>query len=168
MLVDVRANGPAANTESRLGRLIAACRSLGESTFWGNNVLDGVSKKGAWKLNILAQDVFLCGFVVYRFDASREKVEVAYLAVSPALRGQGIGRSLIRWVQNYAQTAITRSRASVVCCSCVPESIGFYQRLGFRRTKPVEAKDEDEAQMLIPGQFLMLWKIPPPSIKAKK
>jgi ribosomal protein S18 acetylase RimI-like enzyme len=165
MLVDVRANGPAAQTESRLGRLISACRVLGQSAFWGNDVLEGVSKKGGWRVNLLAQDATLCGFVVYRFDADKEKIEVAYLAVSPSLRGQGCGRALVRWVQAWAQAAITRSRAAVVCCACVPEAVGFYQRLGFRRTKPIEAQDEQEAECLIPGQFLMIWKIPPISQK---
>lgn len=161
MLVDVRANGPAAQSQSRLSSLIAATRALGESTFWGNDVLEGVSKKGGWRLNLLAQDADLCGFCVYRFDSEQAKVEVAYLAVSPQVRGQGCGRVLIRWIQQWAQTAVTRSKAEVLVCACVAESVGFYQKLGFRRTRPIEAQTEEEKLRLVQGQMLMIWKIPP-------
>jgi ribosomal protein S18 acetylase RimI-like enzyme len=161
ILVDVRANGPAATTDSRIGKLISSARELGSATFWNNDVFESVSKKGGWKLNILAQDAFLCGFVVYKFSPESSKLEVQYIAIEPAMRGQGCGTRLIKWLQNYAQQTLTRSQVSVVVCACVPESVGFYQKLGFKRIKEIQASTEEEKSTLIPGQMLMQWKVAP-------
>ena len=165
MLTDVRANGPAASSESRLGRLIAQARELGAKTFWGNDCFAGVTKRGGWRLNLLAQDSQLCGFIVYKPDLEREVVEVQYLAVNPSLRGQGCGAKLIRWIQLWAQNNLTRSKVSLVACACVPESVGFYQRLGFKRLKEIKATNEEEKELMIEGQMHMQWKVPPPKVK---
>jgi len=159
MLVDVRANGPAASTDSRVGRLIAQARELGSVTFWGNDVFEEVTKRGGWRLNILAQDSLLCGFIVYKAQMDRELVEIQYLAVNPALRGQGCGAKLVKWVQNWAQTTLTKAQVNFVSCACVPEALGFYQRLGFKRLKEIKPADEEEATVLIHGQFHMQWKL---------
>ena len=161
MLIDIRANGPVAQTDSRIGRLITQARELGSKTFWDNDVFEGVTKRGGWRLNILAQDSFLCGFIVYKADLEREIVEVQYLAVNPTLRGQGCGAKLVRWVQNWAQNSLTRTQVSYVACACVPEALGFYQRLGFKRLKEIKPVNDEEAAVLINGQFHMQWKLRP-------
>ena len=165
IIVDVRANGPAATSDSRLGRLISQARELGSKTFWGNDVFADVSKRSGWRLNLLAQDSLLCGFIVYKADLERQVVEVEYLAVGSSLRGQGCGAKLIKWVQCYARDRLTRNQVNRVVCACVPESVGFYQRLGFKALKEVVAENEEERKVLIPGQIHMQWKVPPPKKK---
>ena len=60
------------------------------------------------------------------------------LAVKPDVQGQGIGRNLMRYAENYArmQWRCTRIRMSVVTLRT--ELIAYYERRGYRRTGELE------------------------------
>ena len=77
------------------------------------------------------EDAVLAGFAIMHF--SDDSAHLNLLAVEPAYRCRGIGRSLVNWLEKSAVVAGTFI-VSLEVRSDNADALGFYSKLGFQET----------------------------------
>lgn len=87
----------------------------------------------------------LLGFLVYHLQGPPMRwLSIDYLAVPERLRGLGHGKMLAKWAMNHAKQ-MPRSQCASVSCTSPPETVAFYQKLGFESDKTADnAKVEQQ------------------------
>lgn len=68
----------------------------------------------------------------------RNSSHISLLFVDERYHGQGVGRTLILYLQNYLQAF---TRAEKVTVNAAPYGVGFYHKLGFYDVGPEEVRD---------------------------
>eukprot|EP00442_Polarella_glacialis_P020064 CAMPEP_0115091958 /NCGR_PEP_ID=MMETSP0227-20121206/26442_1 /TAXON_ID=89957 /ORGANISM="Polarella glacialis, Strain CCMP 1383" /LENGTH=246 /DNA_ID=CAMNT_0002483609 /DNA_START=177 /DNA_END=917 /DNA_ORIENTATION=+ len=155
MITDLKPFAPEVQSDPEKAALLALVRDLGQECF-REDCLEGCSKRGGWRINILAAGlgqgagVSLLGFVVYRVKPEVHALTVAKLAVPAIYRRKGYGRVLMA---DLVQQAKSLPEIDVVSLASLQEAITFYHSLGFKRKQAITAKDETVS--LVPGQVFM-------------
>mmetsp|Transcript_98131 Transcript_98131/g.282104 ORF Transcript_98131/g.282104 Transcript_98131/m.282104 type:complete len:337 (+) Transcript_98131:112-1122(+) len=138
ILEAVQPFAPATQADSYLRRLIRATSDLSKEAF-ESDVLDGVSRKGKWKLTLLSlprgsfpdDDPWggLLGFIAYKLKPAVQCVSIAKLAVVPEHRGKGHGHKLVQWC-----IAMAKKQQNIIYLSLtsLPQAVRFYKQIGFR------------------------------------
>jgi len=165
ILFDIKPFSDQVVHDERLRCIIEQVRQIGQSAFWGNDCLIECTKRHGWRLNIICEparfgdEVF--GFIVYKIDRNDRVLHIQYIAVAEKHRRHGIGSKLIKSIQQYTAKTLTVSTVDRIVCACVPEAVHFYQKHSFRKSKKIEATEEEiKTDNLIPLQFQMEWKVP--------
>jgi len=121
--------------------------------------LDGCSKRGGWRVSILAAGMesedtaVLLGFIVFRLKTVVGCLSIAKLAVPESFRRRGYGRQLVQWSVDWAKT---QPDIKSVALSSLAGAVTFYQRLGFKKLHEITAKDKtDDDDPYFPGQMYM-------------
>lgn len=149
---------------ARMRRLVRATSVLSLEAF-DSDVLEGVSRKGKWKLTLLAmpdgpvaeRDPWggLLGFIAYKVKAQVQCVSIAKLAVVPEQRGRGHGHTLVQWLIDMARK---QRNILYLSLSSLPAAIRFYKHLGFRQVDVDLAKldtSAEDGEEYIEGQVYM-------------
>mmetsp|Transcript_68392 Transcript_68392/g.198254 ORF Transcript_68392/g.198254 Transcript_68392/m.198254 type:complete len:335 (-) Transcript_68392:241-1245(-) len=167
ILQEVQPFAPATRACPRMRRLVRAISILSIEAF-ESDVLETVTKKGKFKLTVLAlpdneeseQDPWggLLGFIAYKVKSEAHCVCIAKLAVVPEQRGCGHGHKLVQWCID-----MSRHRRDIVflSLSSLPAAIRFYKHLGFRQVDVDLSKldaNADDGEELIDGQIYMEYK----------
>jgi ribosomal protein S18 acetylase RimI-like enzyme len=165
ILFDIKPFSDQVVHDERLCCIIDQVRQIGQSAFWGNDCLVDCTKRHGWRLNIICEpsnigdEVF--GFIVYKIDRNDRVLHIQYIAVAEKHRRHGIGSKLIKSIQQYTAKTLTVSMIDRIVCACVPEAVQFYQKHSFRKSKRIEASEEElTVDHQIPLQFQMEWKVP--------
>jgi len=163
ILFDIKPYSDQAIHDERLRHIVDQVRQIGQAAFWGNDCLIDCTKRHGWRLNIIIEkpgdEVY--GFIVYKIDRIEMVLHIQYIAVAEKHRRHGIGSKLIKSIQQYASKTLTVSTVERIACACVPEAVQFYQKHSFRKSKRIEATDEEvNADNQIPIQYQMEWKVP--------
>lgn len=148
------------NLRPSLLELLDAIRALSHACF-DEDVTQLINKKTGWKLNLLVtqNETRLLGFLSYRVSVQSNSLEIAKVAVCKDCRRMGYGRRLVKNILLSAKKF--GSSVHYVSLSSLPESISFYQRLGFKRhddvkfTRATTNKNEE----ITPGQVYMEMRI---------
>jgi len=110
VLEGVQPYSAATQASERMRRLVKATSVLSLEAF-GTDVNEGVSRKGKWKLTLLARKTNteesarshedpwsgLLGFLAYKIKPHVQCASIAKLAVVPEKRGRGHGHQLVNW-----------------------------------------------------------------------
>jgi len=151
MLEAIQPFAPATQASERLRGLVKATTDLSMEAF-GTDVLEKVSRKGKWKLTLLARHSTegawcgLLGFMAYKSNGEVQSISIAKLAVVPEERGQGHGHRLVNWSITMAKK---QPNIMYLSLTSLPAAVRFYKQMGFRAVEVDLAKltpepDEDE------------------------
>ncbi len=90
------------------------------------------------------------GIMQYRED---DAAHLVLLAVSPVLRHRGIGRQILRWLEQSAHAAGSKA-IRLECRADNVNAIAFYQHLGYRQAGSVKGYYEGQvdAVQLLKGE----------------
>jgi ribosomal protein S18 acetylase RimI-like enzyme len=169
ILLDIRPFSTLTHADDRLRSIIEQARRVGEKAFWGNDCFLDCSTKQGWRLNIgldPSNDDVL-GFIVYRVEGSARVVHIQYIAVDERHRRRGIGTKLIKSLQQFVRSRLTRRVVDRIVCAVVPQAVPFYQTLQFRKGRRIDTVEGGTVapcgrlEEQIPVQFQMEWKVPP-------
>jgi len=164
ILQELQPFAAATRASARMQRLVRATSELSREAF-SSDVLEGVSRKGKWKLTLLAlpdtaeaeADPWggLLGFIAYKVKTQVHCISIAKLAVVPEQRGRGHGHKLVHWLIDMAKH---RRDIMFVSLSSLPAAVRFYKHIGFRQidvdlSKLDTSADDDEE--FIEGQVYM-------------
>jgi len=167
ILADVQPFTPASRASPRLRKLVRATSELSMEAF-KTDVLEGVSRRGKWKLTLLVRpenaatedaghDPWegLLGFIAYKLKPQVQSISIAKLAVVPERRGRGHGHRLVQWCISLAK----KSRDLVyLSLTSLPQAVRFYTRAGFRHIdvdlSKVDPITEDDMEY-VEGQVYM-------------
>lgn len=74
-------------------------------------------------------------------------IKIARLAVSVDARGRSIGLTLVRAAYSAAQRADIASGCRLLTVDAYPESVAFYERLGFEANRSTEYRDRENPSL---------------------
>lgn len=144
--------------------LIRAAKTLSLEAFEGD-VLEGISRKGKWKLTLLAQrrhevredDPWngLLGFLSYSYKRHMDCMSIAKVAVVPESRGCGLGLKIVQWAIGMARK---QQGIKFVSLSSLPAAVKFYKKIGFKQVQVDFNKcenDLEEDENYVEGQVYM-------------
>lgn len=100
---------------------------------------------GSYHLFVAYVGTKLVGMITLR-DASH----ISLLFVDEKYHRQGIGRALVRYVNDFL---VSGSRALRMTVNASPYGVEFYHKLGFRDVRPQEQKD---GIIYTPMEFLLI------------
>ena len=85
------------------------------------------------------------GYIVYA-DLEDNRMRILYIEVDPDKQGQGIGKNLVKKaIKDFQQTV--NQDLKFVELTAKDSAIGFYETLGFIKTK--EFTDQDKTEMVL-------------------
>lgn len=67
-------------------------------------------------------------------EKKADHVHIGMLAVSPAWQGQGIGKQILGYAENYAAEHFQANKLAMIVIALRHDVISFYQRRGYRLT----------------------------------
>lgn len=67
-------------------------------------------------------------------ELKHEYVQIGYFAVHPNCQGQGVGKRVLQYAEEYAFTRLNKNRFVMAVVSSRPELVAFYERRGYRKT----------------------------------
>lgn len=156
ILTDVKPHAEENQSDPAMFALLAQARQLGQECFKGKDCLDGCSKRGGWRINLLAEGLdrgaaaSLLGFVIYRLKPDVRALSVYKLAVPEQYRRHGYGKLLMLGLVQQAKQLPEIDRVSL---ASLAGAISFYQRLGFKKLHTITEKDATDTAF--PGQVYM-------------
>jgi len=135
--------------DERMVGLVAQTRALSDSAF-NEDCLKDVTKKSGWKLCLLASEDLecLCGFALVK-ATTFGVLSLSKIAVPAELRGKGFGKLMM---DELMKAAKQQGNMFEVGLSSLPESVTFYQRLGFKAHKGLKLSTDED---LVEGQVYM-------------
>lgn len=167
ILENIQPFATASQACTHMRRLVRATSDLSVACF-ETDVIKGVSRKGRWKLTLLARkdsphnqdDPWggLLGFIAYKVKPLVQSISIAKLAVVPESRGRGHGHKLTNWC-----IAMGKKLPNIVYLSLtsLPKAIRFYKQIGFKQVDVDLAKldpmgeDDDADWDVVQGQIYM-------------
>lgn len=85
------------------------------------------------------------GYIVYA-DLEDNRMRILYIEVDPDKQGQGIGKNLVKKaIKDFQQTV--NEDLKFVELTAKDSAVGFYETLGFIKTK--EFTDQDKTEMVL-------------------
>lgn len=166
VLPNISPSGEEAKGDARMQALLKQVSGLSNEVF-GEDCLKGLSKKGGWRLSLLARPLVedaenappeapdvLLGFMVFRFRPDFNCMSIAKIAVPKIHRSKGFGRHLMEWVTKYAQQ---QGGLQHVSLSSLPDAVKFYSAFGFKKVPVTSIREDDDD--LIEGQEYMEYRL---------
>lgn len=156
ILTDVKPHAEENQSDPAMFALLAQARQLGQECFKDKDCLACCSKRGGWRINLLAEGLdrgaaaSLLGFVIYRLKPDVRALSVYKLAVPEQYRRHGCGKLLMLGLVQQAKQLPEIDRLSL---ASLAGAISFYQRLGFKKLHTITEKDATDTAF--PGQVYM-------------